>query len=169
MYMAVLEILTIPDPRLKIKAEAVTDIDAVQPLIDDMLETLYTTGNGVGLASTQVGRKEAVVVIDLSDERDQPLVLINPEVVSGDNKAMGQEGCLSVPEYYADVERYTSVVVNALDREGQPITIETDEFLAIVMQHEIDHLSGNLFIDYLSPLKRQMAAKKVKKHLKSQG
>ncbi|WED62402.1 peptide deformylase [Vibrio alginolyticus] len=155
--MAVLEILSIPDPRLKVKAEKVTDVSTVQTLIDDMLETLYATGNGIGLASTQVGRKEAVVVIDISDERNDPLILVNPEVVSGENKALGQEGCLSVPEYYADVERYTSVVVSALDRDGNPITIESDEFLAIVMQHEIDHLSGNLFIDYLSPLKRKLS------------
>lgn len=153
--MAVLEILSIPDPRLKVKAEKVTDVSTVQTLIDDMLETLYATGNGIGLASTQVGRKEAVVVIDISDERNDPLILVNPEVVSGENKALGQEGCLSVPEYYADVERYTSVVVSALDRDGNPITIESGEFLAIVMQHEIDHLSGNLFIDYLSPLKQK--------------
>lgn len=153
--MAVLEILSIPDPRLKVKAEKVTDVSTVQTLIDDMLETLYATGNGIGLASTQVGRKEAVVVIDISDERNDPLILVNPEVVSGENKALGQEGCLSVPEYYADVERYTSVVVSALDRDGNPITIESDEFLAIVMQHEIDHLSGNLFIDNLSPLKQK--------------
>ncbi|AGV19989.1 peptide deformylase [Vibrio sp. B513a] len=166
--MAVLEILSIPDPRLKVKAEKVTDVSTVQTLIDDMLETLYATGNGIGLASTQVGRKEAVVVIDISDERNDPLILVNPEVVSGENKALGQEGCLSVPEYYADVERYTSVVVSALDRDGNPITIESDEFLAIVMQHEIDHLSGNLFIDYLSPLKQKMAMKKVKKYVKSQ-
>ncbi|MCE9832637.1 peptide deformylase [Vibrio diabolicus] len=166
--MAVLEILSIPDPRLKLKAEKVTDVSTVQTLIDDMLETLYATGNGIGLASTQVGRKEAVVVIDISDERNDPLILVNPEVVSGENKALGQEGCLSVPEYYADVERYTSVVVSALDRDGNPITIESDEFLAIVMQHEIDHLSGNLFIDYLSPLKQKMAMKKVKKYVKSQ-
>ncbi|EGR1219141.1 TPA: peptide deformylase [Vibrio parahaemolyticus] len=166
--MAVLEILSIPDPRLKVKAEKVTDVSIVQTLIDDMLETLYATGNGIGLASTQVGRKEAVVVIDISDERNDPLVLVNPEVVSGENKALGQEGCLSVPEYYADVERYTSVVVSALDRDGNPITIESDEFLAIVMQHEIDHLSGNLFIDYLSPLKQKMAMKKVKKYVKAQ-
>ncbi|CAI2300099.1 peptide deformylase [Vibrio parahaemolyticus] len=166
--MAVLEILSIPDPRLKVKAEKVTDVSTVQTLIDDMLETLYATGNGIGLASTQVGRKEAVVVIDISDERNDPLVLVNPEVVSGENKALGQEGCLSVPEYYADVERYTSVVVSALDRDGNPITIESDEFLAIVMQHEIDHLSGNLFIDYLSPLKQKMAMKKVKKYVKAQ-
>ncbi|KOF31235.1 peptide deformylase [Vibrio alginolyticus] len=166
--MAVLEILSIPDPRLKVKAEKVTDVSTVQTLIDDMLETLYATGNGIGLASTQVGRKEAVVVIDISDERNAPLILVNPEVVSGENKALSQEGCLSVPEYYADVERYTSVVVSALDRDGNPITIESDEFLAIVMQHEIDHLSGNLFIDYLSPLKQKMAMKKVKKYVKSQ-
>ena len=166
--MAVLEILSIPDPRLKVKAEKVTDVSTIQTLIDDMLETLYATSNGIGLASTQVGRKEAVVVIDISDERNDPLILVNPEVVSGENKALGQEGCLSVPEYYADVERYTSVVVSALDRDGNPITIESDEFLAIVMQHEIDHLSGNLFIDYLSPLKQKMAMKKVKKYVKSQ-
>ncbi|EPM4833669.1 peptide deformylase [Vibrio parahaemolyticus] len=166
--MAVLEILSIPDPRLKVKAEKVTDVSTVQTLIDDMLETLYATGNGIGLASTQVGRKEAVVVIDISDERNDPLIFVNPEVVSGENKALGQEGCLSVPEYYADVERYTSVVVSALDRDGNPITIESDEFLAIVMQHEIDHLSGNLFIDYLSPLKQKMAMKKVKKYVKAQ-
>ncbi len=166
--MAVLEILSIPDPRLKVKAEKVTDVSTIQTLIDDMLETLYATGNGIGLASTQVGRKESVVVIDISDERNAPLILVNPEVVSGENKALGQEGCLSVPEYYADVERYTSVVVSALDRDGNPITIESDEFLAIVMQHEIDHLSGNLFIDYLSPLKQKMAMKKVKKYVKAQ-
>ncbi len=166
--MAVLEILSIPDPRLKVKAEKVTNVSTIQTLIDDMLETLYATGNGIGLASTQVGRKEAVVVIDISDERNDPLILVNPEVVSGENKALGQEGCLSVPEYYADVERYTSVVVSALDRDGNPITIESDEFLAIVMQHEIDHLSGNLFIDYLSPLKQKMAMKKVKKYVKTQ-
>lgn len=166
--MAVLDILTAPDPRLKIKAEKVEDVKSIQALIDDMLDTLYATDNGIGLASTQVGRKEAVVIIDLSDNRDEPLILVNPEVVSGANKAFGQEGCLSVPDYYADVERYTSVVVSALDRDGNPITIESDEFLAIVMQHEIDHLSGNLFIDYLSPLKKQMAMKKVKKHVKAQ-
>ncbi len=165
--MAVLEILIAPDPRLKVAAEKVADINKVQGLIDDMLDTLYATSNGIGLAATQVGRREAVVVIDLSEQRNDPLILVNPQVVSGQDKAMGQEGCLSVPEYYADVERYTSVVVEALDREGNPIRVESSEFLAIVMQHEIDHLAGNLFIDYLSPLKRQMALKKVKKHVKS--
>ncbi|MGR2767569.1 peptide deformylase [Photobacterium ganghwense] len=165
--MAILDILTAPDPRLKVQAEKVDDVKAVQQLIDDMLETLYATSNGIGLAATQVGRKEAVVVIDLSEQRNEPLILINPEVVSGAHKTMGQEGCLSVPDYYADVERYSSVVVSALDRNGTPITIESDDFLAIVIQHEIDHLAGHLFIDYLSPLKRKLALKKVKKHQKA--
>ncbi|MBS2781620.1 peptide deformylase [Aeromonas salmonicida] len=165
--MAILDILTLPDPKLRIKAEQVEDITAVQSLIDNMLETLYTTENGIGLAATQVGRKEAIVIIDLSERRDQPLILINPEVISGTDKVFGQEGCLSIPDYYADVERYSSVVVSALDRHGNQLTMESSEFLAIVMQHEIDHLDGNLFIDYLSPLKQQMALKKVKKSIKS--
>lgn len=165
--MAILDILTLPDPKLRIKAEQVEDITAVQSLIDDMLDTLYTTENGIGLAATQVGRKEAIVIIDLSESRDQPLILINPEVMSGTDKVFGQEGCLSIPDYYADVERYSSVVVSALDRHGNQLTMESSEFLAIVMQHEIDHLDGNLFIDYLSPLKQQMALKKVKKSIKS--
>lgn len=165
--MAILDILTLPDPKLRIKSEQVEDITAVQSLIDDMLETLYMTENGIGLAATQVGRKEAIVIIDLSERRDQPLILINPEVISGTDKVFGQEGCLSIPDYYADVERYSSVVVSALDRHGNQLTMESSEFLAIVMQHEIDHLDGNLFIDYLSPLKQQMALKKVKKSIKS--
>ncbi|KXF81689.1 peptide deformylase [Enterovibrio coralii] len=164
--MAVLDILTASNPKLKRQAEKVTDFDAVQPLIDDLLETLYTTSNGVGLAAMQVGRLESVVVIDISEERDQPLVLVNPVVEQGQEKVMGQEGCLSVPDYYADVERFASVVVSAQDRHGNPITIESDDFLAIVMQHEIDHLNGTLFIDHLSSLKRQMAMKKVKKYEK---
>lgn len=165
--MAVLEVLTAPDPRLKINAKDVADVSTVQTLIDDMLDTLYSTDNGIGLASTQVGREEAVIVIDLSDERNEPLVLINPKVVSGEDKQLGEEGCLSVPDYYAEVERFTSVVVTGLDREGNDVKIENDEFLAIALQHEIDHLSGNLFIDYLSPLKRNMAMKKVKKYVKA--
>lgn len=164
--MAVLEVLTVPDPRLKREAEIVEDIERVQSLIDDMLETMYATDDGIGLAATQVGRTEAVVVIDISPERNEPLILINPRVVSGSNKQAGQEGCLSVPGYYAEVERFASVLVQALDRQGNEISIERDDFLAIVLQHEIDHLSGNLFIDYLSPLKKQRALKKVKKTLR---
>ncbi|RHW74819.1 peptide deformylase [Colwellia sp. RSH04] len=164
--MAVLSILKAPDERLRQQAVQVTDIATVQTLIDDMLDTLYDTEDGIGLAATQVGRKEAVVVIDISEERNEPLILVNPEVTFGDNKIKGQEGCLSVPGYYADVERFANVTVTAQDREGKDITVESDEFLAIVMQHEIDHLKGKLFIEYLSPLKQKMALKKVKKTLK---
>lgn len=161
--MAVLEILTAPNDKLKVQAVEVTDIDSVQGLIDDMLDTMYATESGIGLAATQVGRSEAIVIIDISEQRNEPLILINPVVLHGENKEKGQEGCLSVPGYYADVERFTKVKVKALDRLGQEITIESDDFLAIVMQHEIDHLKGKLFIDYLSPLKRTVALKKVKK------
>ncbi|RYV00926.1 peptide deformylase [Shewanella sp. OPT22] len=164
--MAVLDILTAPDVRLKQVAKPVSDVKQVQTLIDDLLDTMYSTDDGIGLAATQVGSEFAVVVIDISDERNDPLVLINPKVTAGSDKAKGQEGCLSVPDYYAEVERFTSVTVEALDRDGKEITISSDEFLAIVMQHEIDHLHGNLFIDYLSSLKQQMAMKKVKKHVK---
>ncbi len=164
--MAVLEILTAPDPRLKQIATSVSDVKQVQTLIDDLLDTMYSTDDGIGLAATQVGSEHAVVVIDVSEERNDPLVLINPKVIAGTEKAKGQEGCLSVPDYYAEVERFTSVTVEALDRDGKAITINSDEFLAIVMQHEIDHLNGNLFIDYLSSLKQQMAMKKVKKYVK---
>lgn len=165
--MPVQPILTAPNPKLKVKAKKVADIASVQALIDDLLDTLYDTPDGIGLAATQIGSDQAVVVIDLSENRDDPLILVNPEVVSGANKAKGEEGCLSVPGYREEVERFTSVTVTAQDREGNPITIESDEFLAIVMQHEIDHLRGNLFIDYLSSLKKQVALKKVKKHIKS--
>ena len=164
--MTVLSILTAPNEKLQQQAVDVENVSEVQTLIDDMLDTMYNTDDGIGLAATQVGRKEAVVVIDLSEERNDPLILVNPKIVQGENLAKGQEGCLSVPGYYADVERFTKVTVQALDREGKEITIESDEFLAIVMQHEIDHLKGKLFIEYLSPLKQNMALKKVKKTLK---
>ncbi|KXO12567.1 Peptide deformylase [Moritella sp. JT01] len=164
--MAVLTILTAPNKKLEIPAEKVTDVNTVQTLIDDMLDTMYETEDGIGLASTQVGRKEAVVVIDISEGRNEPMVLINPVVVEGENIESGQEGCLSIPGYYADVDRYTKVKVTALDREGNAIEINDDGFLAIAMQHEIDHLKGTLFIDYLSPLKKKMALKKVKKTIK---
>ncbi|WP_199609104.1 peptide deformylase [Flocculibacter collagenilyticus] len=161
--MAVLDILKAPNEKLRVTAKKVTDVASVQSLIDDMLDTMYSTESGIGLAATQVGRSEAIIIIDISDTRDNPLILINPEVVSGENIEKGQEGCLSVPGYYADVERFTSVVVKGLDRDGNEVLIEDDSFLAIVMQHEIDHLKGKLFIDYLSPLKQKMALKKVKK------
>jgi len=165
--MTVLTILTAPNDKLIKQANPVPDVSKVQVLIDDLFETLYNTDDGIGLAATQVGRSEAIVVIDISENRDEPLVLVNPKIVHGEETAKGQEGCLSIPGYYADVERYTHVTVEALDRNGKEITVTSDDFLAIVMQHEIDHLTGTLFIDYLSPLKQQMALKKVKKTIKN--
>ncbi|MBD2793805.1 peptide deformylase [Xenorhabdus szentirmaii] len=165
--MAILDILTIPDERLRQKCVDVIDFDKVQGLVDDMLETMYHTDNGVGLAAPQVGRRESVLVIDLSPNRDDPLVLVNPKIVEKERRVINQEGCLSIPGYYADVERFEKVKVEAQDRHGKSITIESEDFLSIAMQHEIDHLHGILFTDYLSPLKRQMALKKVKKYLNS--
>ncbi len=165
--MAVLEILKAPNDKLKIRAEKVVDVERVQTLIDDMLDTMYATDDGIGLAATQVGRTEAIIVIDISAEKNSPLILINPAVVSGSNKEVGQESCLSVPGYYADVERFTTVKVEGLDRNGKEVVVENDDFLAIVLQHEIDHLEGKLFIDYLSPLKQKIALKKVRKAIRS--
>ncbi|MBD2782195.1 peptide deformylase [Xenorhabdus sp. 42] len=165
--MAILDILTIPDERLRQKCVDVIDFDKVQGLVDDMLETMYHTDNGVGLAAPQVGRRESVLVIDLSPNRDDPLVLVNPKIVEKERRVINQEGCLSIPGYYADVERFEKVKVEAQDRHGKSIAIESEDFLSIAMQHEIDHLHGILFTDYLSPLKRQMALKKVKKYLNS--
>ncbi len=163
--MSILNILTAPNEKLKVIATEVKAVQLVQTLIDDMLDTLYATEDGIGLASTQVGRTEAIVVIDLSENRNEPLILINPKVVKGEFKEKGSEGCLSVPGYRADVERFTKVTVEAIDRNGKDISIESDGFLAIVMQHEIDHLQGKLFIDYLSSLKQSVALKKVKKFI----
>ncbi|UNH26078.1 peptide deformylase [Moellerella wisconsensis] len=165
--MAVRQIIEIPDERLRVKFTPVQDVNSVQTLIDDMLDTLYGTDTGVGLAAPQVGDKHAVVVIDISETHDQPLVLINPEIIKNEGLTTYQEGCLSVPGIYADVERYQSVTVRALDRTGKEILVQDDDFLAIVMQHEIDHLHGKIFIDYLSSLKRSMALKKMKKFKKS--
>ena len=165
--MTVLTILTAPNDKLTMQAQPVADVSQIQGLIDDLLETMYNTEDGIGLAATQVGSSEAVVVIDISENRDEPLILVNPAIISGEEKTKGQEGCLSVPGYYADVERFSKVTVEALDRNGEAISITSDNFLAIVMQHEIDHLKGKLFIEYLSPLKQQMALKKVKKTLKN--
>jgi peptide deformylase len=162
--MPVLDILTIPDERLKRKAKPVTDIAAVQPFIDDLLETMYDTHDGIGLAATQVGSLDAILVIDLSENRDQPLVFINPEFVERSGEFIGEEGCLSIPGYRAKVTRYEKVKVNALDRQGNPFEVESEDFLAIVLQHEMDHLEGKVFIEHLSKLKQQIALKKVTKY-----
>lgn len=161
--MAVREIIEIPDERLRVNCYPVTDVAAVQGLIDDLLDTMYSTDNGIGLAATQIGASQSVMVIDISENRDQPMVFVNPEIIESEGETSYQEGCLSVPEIYADVPRFQRVKVKALDRDGNEFIVDSDEFLAIVMQHEIDHLHGKVFLDHLSTLKRNMLLKKLKK------
>jgi len=153
--MAKLDILRYPDPRLHKVARPVDVVDArIQRLVDDMLETMYDA-EGVGLAATQVDQHERVIVIDTSDGHDAPIVLINPELVeTSDEMAVSEEGCLSVPEIYDRVERHARVRVRALDRTGTSREIEADGLLSVAIQHEMDHLLGKVFVEYLSPLKR---------------
>ncbi|WP_198972433.1 peptide deformylase [Xylophilus sp. ASV27] len=162
--MALLPILCYPDPRLFKVAKPVQAVDArIQTLIGDMLETMYQA-SGIGLAATQVDVHERLVVIDVSENRDTPLVLINPEIVwASAEKLSGEEGCLSVPGIYDGVERAAEVRVQALDREGNPFTLEADGLLAVCIQHELDHLMGKVFVDYLSPLKRKRIRTKLVK------
>ncbi|WP_295854448.1 peptide deformylase [uncultured Xylophilus sp.] len=164
--MALLPILRYPDPRLSKVARPVAAVDArIQQLVDDMVETMYDA-NGIGLAATQVDVHERLVVIDTSETRDQPRVLINPEIVwYSDEKTVGEEGCLSVPGIYDGVERSTAVRVEALDRQGAPYTLEADGLLAVCIQHELDHLQGKVFVEYLSPLKRNRIRTKLVKQL----
>lgn len=162
--MAVLEILEFPDPRLRTRAKPVAEVTAQhRRLIDDMLETMYDAP-GIGLAATQVNVHERILVIDVSENRDKPRVFINPEVTVLD-PSLGEydEGCLSVPGFYETVNRPQQIEVTALDRDGQAFTETLDGLLAICLQHEIDHLEGKLFVDYLSPLKRQRIRKKLEK------
>ncbi|MCG9583490.1 MULTISPECIES: peptide deformylase [Vibrio oreintalis group] len=161
--MAIKPIIEVPDDRLRVTYQTVDNISAVQTLIDDMLDTLYDTDNGIGLAAAQVGHSEAVLIIDISENRDQPLIMVNPQIIEHEGTVDSEEGCLSVPGVYAKVQRHQRVKVQALNRQGEIFTVEDDGYLAIVMQHEIDHLHGKIFIDYLSPLKRKMAMKKIKK------
>ena len=162
--MAKRTILSYPDPRLHTVAKPVQGVDArIKTLVADMLETMYDA-NGIGLAATQVDVHERLVVIDVSEDRDKPLVLINPEIVwASDDKVLNEEGCLSVPGIYDGVERSTSVRVTALDAEGEPQTIEAKGLLAVCIQHELDHLLGKVFVEYLSPLKRNRIKSKLLK------
>ena len=168
--MAKLPILEYPDPRLRIRAEPVTKVDTeIKQLVADLLETMYAAP-GIGLAATQCDRHVRVLVIDISDARNEPVCLINPEIVEADGKIESDEGCLSVPEYYDAVERADRIRVTALDADGKPIDFEAEGLLAICIQHEMDHLDGKLFVDYLSELKRQRLRKKyLKKTKRDQG
>jgi peptide deformylase len=166
--MAKLTILEFPDPRLRTRAAPVQQVDArIRQLIDDMFETMYDAP-GIGLAATQVNVHEQVIVIDLSEEKNQPLVFINPSFEVLDRAEQEyDEGCLSVPGFYETVRRPEHIRVKALDRDGQPFTLEPDGLLAVCIQHEIDHLQGKLFVDYLSTLKRNRIRGKLEKQHRS--
>ncbi len=162
--MALLPILVYPDPRLHTVAQPVAQVDdALRRLVADMLETMYDAG-GIGLAATQVDHHLRLVVIDVSEDRDQPMTLINPEIVwASESKKLNEEGCLSVPGIYDGVERSTAVKVRAQDEHGQERVIEADGLLAVCIQHEMDHLKGKVFVEYLSLLKRTRIQTKLAK------
>ncbi|HEU4655621.1 MAG TPA: peptide deformylase [Steroidobacteraceae bacterium] len=164
--MARLPILEFPDPRLRTRAEPVAQVDdSLRRLIDDMFETMYAAP-GIGLAATQVNVHKRLLVIDISETRDQPLVLINAEILSREGVEETEEGCLSVPGVYDKVTRADSIRVRALDRNGKQIEMNADGLLAVCIQHEMDHLEGKLFVDYLSELKRTRIRKKLEKERK---
>ena len=166
--MALLEILHHPDTRLRKKAAPVSQVDAsIAQLVDDMLETMYDA-NGIGLAATQINCHQRVVVIDLSEEKDQPLCFINAEILSKEGSMDHEEGCLSVPEYYEKVTRAERIRVRALDRQGESFEMDAEGLLAVCIQHELDHLDGKLFVDYLSTLKQQRVRKKLEKMKRQQ-
>jgi peptide deformylase len=161
--MALLKILEYPDPRLRTRARPVGVVDDdIRRLAADMLETMYAAP-GVGLAATQVDVHLQVLVMDISEERNQPLVLINPEILASDAIEAGEEGCLSVPGITETVQRARWLKVRALDRDGKPLEFDAEGLMAVCIQHEIDHLQGKLFVDYLSELKRQRLKKKFTK------
>lgn len=167
--MSKLTILKYPDERLRTIAQPIEQVDdALRNQIDDMLETMYES-NGVGLAATQVDFHYRLFVADCSADQDEPLVFINPEITAKEGEFTNEEGCLSFPGVYAKVERAGKITVQALDRNGQPFSLTTEGLLAICIQHEIDHLNGKLFVDYLSPLKRDRIRKKLEKEARLNG
>lgn len=167
--MALLPILHYPDPRLRLKAEPIETVDSsINRLADDMLETMYDAP-GIGLAATQVNVQKRILVADVSETQDNPLVLINPEILTEDGVEEMQEGCLSVPGVSENVQRAERIRVRALNRQGEVFEMDVDGLLAVCIQHEIDHLDGKLFVDYLSPLKRNRIRKKLEKNMKQAG
>jgi len=161
--MAKLNILRFPDARLRTKAKPVAKVtDKTRKFLDDMLETMYDAP-GIGLAATQVNGHKQIVVIDVSEEKDEPYCFINPVITKAEGEEICEEGCLSVPEYYAEVERAETITVVALDRDGKEFKLDADGLLAVCIQHELDHLKGKLFVDYLSPLKQKRLRKKFEK------
>ncbi len=161
--MAIRQILHYPDPRLRRRAEAITEVDAqIRTLVDDMAETMYQAP-GIGLAAPQINVSKRIIVIDTSETKDNLHVFVNPEIVSREGEQTLEEGCLSVPGIYDNVTRAQRITVRALDREGQPFELEANGLLATCVQHELDHLEGKLFVDYLSRLKQQRIRKKLEK------
>ncbi len=164
--MSLLDILYYPDAQLRRTASEITNVDGkIAKLADRMLETMYAAP-GIGLAATQVNVHERLVVIDVSEENDSPLVLINPEILTSEGEEEMQEGCLSIPGVYETVKRPAEVRIAAIDREGNPFEMDADGLLAVCIQHEIDHLDGKLFVDYLSPLKRNRIRKRMEKWIR---
>lgn len=162
--MAILDILHYPDKRLRTVAKPVEKVDdSIKALVADMFETMYIAP-GIGLAATQVDVHLQVIVIDISEEKNQPLCLINPEILAEEGTESCDEGCLSVPDIYETVQRAEKVTVKAMDQNGDEYTLQADELLAVCIQHEIDHLKGKLFVDYLSPLKQQRLKKRLLKN-----
>jgi len=162
--MTILNILEFPDPRLRTVAEPVDQVDdSIRQLIDDMFETMYDAP-GIGLAASQVNVHKQVVVMDISEDQKDPLVFINPEVEVLDDATLPyDEGCLSIPGFYETIDRPSNIIVKALDRNGEPFTLEPDGLLATCIQHELDHLKGKLFVDYVSRMKRDRIRKKLEK------
>ena len=164
--MTKLVILEYPDPRLRTKATPVAVFDeALRRLVDDLLETMYGA-KGVGLAASQVDIHKRLLVLDVSETRDQPMVLINPQILSAEGRVPGEEGCLSLPGIYDKLERAARIRVRALDRHGKPFEIDAEGMLGVCIQHEMDHLDGKLFVDYLSELKRQLIRRRLQKERK---
>ncbi|MBK9131802.1 MAG: peptide deformylase [Gammaproteobacteria bacterium] len=162
--MAILHILHYPDPRLRVQAEPVTQVDdAIRQLVDDMLETMYDAP-GIGLAAPQVNVSKRLIVIDISEARDAPVCLINPVILEREGNEVMEEGCLSVPGIYDTVERAAAIRVQTLGRDGQSYEMRADGLLAVCIQHEMDHLEGKLFVDYLTEMKRQRIKKKLEKY-----
>ncbi|MEY3759515.1 MAG: Peptide deformylase [Pseudomonadota bacterium] len=161
--LGILTILEFPDERLRKKAAMVKTVDdKIKKLVDDMLQTMYDS-HGVGLAATQVDVHQRVIVIDVSEEKDDPIFLINPEIIEKDGIKESEEGCLSVPGFFEKVKRAEHIRVKALNRDGQSFEFEATDLLAVCVQHEMDHLNGKLFVDYISSLKRQRIKKKLEK------
>lgn len=164
--MAILNILNYPDERLRIEASPVENVDGdIARLVDDMFETMYAAP-GIGLAATQVNFHQQIIVMDVTENKSQPLTFINPEIITSDGAQAIDEGCLSVPGIYEPVERARQIQVRAIDKQGNPFELEAEDLLAVCIQHEMDHLRGKLFVDYLSQLKRQRIRKKLQKQQK---